>query len=82
MIGSKKQGQVSPTGEGEAPLGLAFIGTPVFCTIWTLCGVPALSLPILALARLHADGRAAGPRPGLRRRLAAAGALVVTNRPR
>ena len=22
-------------------------GSPIFCTIWTLCGVPAVSLPIL-----------------------------------
>ncbi|MGH7377343.1 MAG: amidase, partial [Candidatus Methylomirabilales bacterium] len=22
-------------------------GSPIFCTIWTFCGVPAVSLPIL-----------------------------------
>ena len=32
---------------GEAPVGLESTGDPAFCTIWTLCGVPALNLPIL-----------------------------------
>jgi len=31
----------------EAPMGLQSTGSPIFCTIWTLCGVPAISLPIL-----------------------------------
>jgi Asp-tRNA(Asn)/Glu-tRNA(Gln) amidotransferase A subunit family amidase len=31
----------------EAPRGLQSTGSPVFCTIWTLCGVPAISLPML-----------------------------------
>ncbi len=30
---------------GEAPATLAHTGDPVFCTIWTLCGAPAISLP-------------------------------------
>jgi len=38
---------LTPATTGEAPLGLAFTGSPMFCTIWTLCGVPAISLPIL-----------------------------------
>ncbi len=30
---------------GEAPATLAHTGDPVFCTIWTLCGAPAIALP-------------------------------------
>jgi Asp-tRNA(Asn)/Glu-tRNA(Gln) amidotransferase A subunit family amidase len=38
---------LTPATPGAAPLGLASTGSPMFCTIWTLCGVPAMSLPIL-----------------------------------
>ncbi|MEO8652985.1 MAG: amidase [Ramlibacter sp.] len=38
---------MTPATTGVAPLGLASTGSPMFCTIWTLCGVPAISLPIL-----------------------------------
>ena len=30
---------------GEAPATLDNTGDPVFCTIWTLCGAPALTIP-------------------------------------
>jgi Asp-tRNA(Asn)/Glu-tRNA(Gln) amidotransferase A subunit family amidase len=32
---------------GTAPAGLASTGDPAFCTLWTLCGMPALSLPLM-----------------------------------
>ena len=32
---------------GAAPAGLDSTGDPVFCTIWTSCGLPCLSLPLL-----------------------------------
>jgi len=38
---------ITPVAPGEAPVGLASTGSPIFCTVWTLCGVPALSLPLL-----------------------------------
>ena len=38
---------LTPATAGAAPIGLASTGSPMFCTIWTLCGVPAISLPIL-----------------------------------
>ena len=38
---------VTPAATGEAPLGLATTGDPTFCTLWTFCGTPALSLPLL-----------------------------------
>jgi len=38
---------LTPAVAGEAPVGLETTGSPAFCTIWTLAGVPALTLPIL-----------------------------------
>ncbi|MEE8395743.1 MAG: amidase [bacterium] len=38
---------LTPAAPGEAPVGLDSTGNPAFCTIWTLCGVPALSMPLL-----------------------------------
>jgi Asp-tRNA(Asn)/Glu-tRNA(Gln) amidotransferase A subunit family amidase len=38
---------VTPAAPGEAPQGLEATGSPVFCSLWTLTGLPALSLPIL-----------------------------------
>jgi len=38
---------LTPAATGEAPRGLESTGSPVFCTLWTLCGLPAVSLPIL-----------------------------------
>lgn len=36
---------VTPPARGEAPATLASTGDPTFCTLWTLLGVPALTLP-------------------------------------
>jgi Asp-tRNA(Asn)/Glu-tRNA(Gln) amidotransferase A subunit family amidase len=38
---------VTPAAPGTAPPGLDSTGDPVFCTLWTLCGMPALSLPLM-----------------------------------
>ena len=38
---------VTPAAPGEAPLGLDSTGDPVFCTLWTFCGVPTITLPVL-----------------------------------
>lgn len=38
---------LTPAAPGEAPIGLDSTGSPAFCTIWTLCGLPALSMPLL-----------------------------------
>ena len=38
---------LTPAASGEAPVGLESTGDAAFCTIWTLCGTPALSLPVL-----------------------------------
>jgi Asp-tRNA(Asn)/Glu-tRNA(Gln) amidotransferase A subunit family amidase len=37
---------VTPPATGEAPATLEHTGSPAFCTIWSLCGVPALTLPV------------------------------------
>lgn len=39
---------ITPAATGEAPVGLDSTGSPTFCTLWTYCGVPAVSLPILS----------------------------------
>ncbi|MEN8197506.1 MAG: amidase family protein, partial [Pseudomonadota bacterium] len=38
---------LTPATAGEAPVGLDATGSPAFCTIWTLAGAPALTMPIL-----------------------------------
>jgi Asp-tRNA(Asn)/Glu-tRNA(Gln) amidotransferase A subunit family amidase len=38
---------ITPATTGEAPVGLESTGSPVFCTPWSLCGVPSISVPIL-----------------------------------
>jgi Asp-tRNA(Asn)/Glu-tRNA(Gln) amidotransferase A subunit family amidase len=38
---------LTPSAVGEAPHGLHATGNPAFCTLWTLCGTPAISLPLL-----------------------------------
>jgi Asp-tRNA(Asn)/Glu-tRNA(Gln) amidotransferase A subunit family amidase len=38
---------LTPTAPGEAPVGLEATGDPVFCRLWTLCGTPTVSLPLL-----------------------------------
>jgi Asp-tRNA(Asn)/Glu-tRNA(Gln) amidotransferase A subunit family amidase len=39
---------ITPAAPGIAPSGLSTTGDPVFCTLWTLTGLPALTLPLLA----------------------------------
>ncbi len=38
---------LTPATDGEAPRGLESTGSPSFCTIWTLCGTPAITLPLM-----------------------------------
>ena len=38
---------IAPSAAGEAPLIEQGTGDPVFCTIWTLCGLPAVTVPAL-----------------------------------
>jgi Asp-tRNA(Asn)/Glu-tRNA(Gln) amidotransferase A subunit family amidase len=38
---------LTPAAPGVAPKGLGATGDPRFCTLWTLLGMPALSLPLM-----------------------------------
>ncbi len=38
---------ITPSAAGTAPKGLGSTGDPSFCTLWTLCGMPALNLPLM-----------------------------------
>ncbi|HUG25242.1 amidase [Piscinibacter sp.] len=38
---------LTPSAPGTAPKGLDSTGDPAFCTLWTLCGMPAVSLPLM-----------------------------------
>lgn len=39
---------ITPATPAEAPEGLSSTGSPIFCTLWSLSGVPAISLPLLS----------------------------------
>lgn len=36
---------LTPVTTGTAPLGLENTGSPIFCALWTLCGLPTISIP-------------------------------------
>ena len=38
---------VTPAAPGEAPRGLGATGNPIFCTLWTYLGTPAVTLPLM-----------------------------------
>lgn len=38
---------LTPAVTGPAPKGLETTGSPTFCTIWTYCGLPAISIPLM-----------------------------------
>jgi Asp-tRNA(Asn)/Glu-tRNA(Gln) amidotransferase A subunit family amidase len=41
------QAILTPATTGEAPIGTDSTGSPVFCTIWSLLGLPAITLPLI-----------------------------------
>jgi Asp-tRNA(Asn)/Glu-tRNA(Gln) amidotransferase A subunit family amidase len=56
---------VTPATFGTAPAGLESTGDPAFCTLWTLVGMPALSLPLMQGANgLPLGVQLVGPRDG------------------
>jgi Asp-tRNA(Asn)/Glu-tRNA(Gln) amidotransferase A subunit family amidase len=56
---------LTPSAPSAAPKGLASTGDPAFCTLWTLCGMPAISLPLLQSANgLPVGVQLVGPRHG------------------
>ncbi len=56
---------LTPAAPGPAPSGLDTTGDPSFCTLWTLCGMPAISLPLMqAKNGLPIGVQLVGPRGG------------------
>jgi Asp-tRNA(Asn)/Glu-tRNA(Gln) amidotransferase A subunit family amidase len=68
---------VTPAAYGTAPAGLAFTGDPACCAVWTLCGMPSLSVPLMQGANgLPLGVQLVGPRHGDARLLRTARWLV------
>jgi Asp-tRNA(Asn)/Glu-tRNA(Gln) amidotransferase A subunit family amidase len=44
---SRYDAVLTPSAPGTAPEGLAATGDPVFCSLWTLAGLPAINLPLM-----------------------------------
>ena len=56
---------VTPAAFGTAPAGLEATGDPAMCALWTLCGMPALSVPLMQGANgLPLGVQVVGPRHG------------------
>ena len=56
---------LTPAAFGTAPAGLENTGDPAMCAMWTLCGMPALSVPLLQGANgLPLGAQLVGPRHG------------------
>jgi Asp-tRNA(Asn)/Glu-tRNA(Gln) amidotransferase A subunit family amidase len=69
---------LTPAAPGTAPEGLQSTGDPTFCTLWTLTGMPALSVPLLEGANgLPLGVQVVGPRHGDARLLRTARWLVA-----
>jgi len=69
---------LTPAAAGTAPAGLESTGDPAFCTLWTLTGLPAISLPIMRGANgLPLGVQLVGPREGDARLLRTARWLVA-----
>lgn len=47
LIFEKYDAILTPATTGAAPATLEHTGSPIFCTLWTLCGTPAVTAPIL-----------------------------------
>lgn len=56
---------LTPAAPSAAPKGINSTGDPAFCTLWTLCGMPCISLPLLESSdRLPIGVQLVGPRNG------------------
>jgi len=56
---------LTPAAPGPAPKGFDSTGDPSFCTLWTLCGMPCISLPLLqSTTGLPIGVQLVGPRHG------------------
>jgi Asp-tRNA(Asn)/Glu-tRNA(Gln) amidotransferase A subunit family amidase len=56
---------LTPAAPSAAPKGLTSTGDPSFCTLWTLCGMPCITLPLLQNSEALPIGvQLVGPRGG------------------
>jgi Asp-tRNA(Asn)/Glu-tRNA(Gln) amidotransferase A subunit family amidase len=70
---------LTPAAPGEAPRGLESTGNPIFCTLWTYLGTPAITLPLLqSQAGLPMGVQLVGRRGNDARLLRTARSLVKT----
>ncbi len=69
-------GVITLPAPGPAPRGVDTTGNPVFCTLWTYLGTPALSLPLLTVGGLPLGVQLVGPRLGEAKLFQAAAALL------
>jgi len=53
---------LAPAAPGAAPRGLATTGDPSCCTLWSLLGFPAISLPVGHVERMPIGLQLAAPR--------------------
>ncbi len=53
---------LTPSAPAPAPEGLQATGDPVFCTMWTFFGTPAISLPLLEADGMPLGVQLVGPR--------------------
>ena len=53
---------ITPAAPGPAPKGIDTTGDPIFCALWTMTGVPAVSLPLLEANGLPMGVQLVGPR--------------------
>jgi len=67
---------LTPASTGPAPRGLESTGSPVFNALWTYCGVPCMSLPLLDVNGLPLGVQLVGPREDDGRLLRTANWLV------
>ena len=42
---------ITPSVPGEAPIAVESTGSPIFCSIWSYLGTPAISLPLMQSSR-------------------------------
>jgi Asp-tRNA(Asn)/Glu-tRNA(Gln) amidotransferase A subunit family amidase len=69
---------LTPAAAGTAPRGLESTGSPAFCTLWTLCGLPAITLPLMqGVDGLPLGVQLVGPRGGDARLLRTARWLIA-----
>jgi Asp-tRNA(Asn)/Glu-tRNA(Gln) amidotransferase A subunit family amidase len=51
-----------PAAPGPAPMGLQSTGNPIFSTMWTYLGTPAISVPLLQVEAMPLGAQLIGPR--------------------